>query len=361
MKILVSCPAGLWSLLSSELKRLQLKPFNTFSKGSWVETDLEGLYKINLWSRLANKVYIQIASWEAKNFDQLFEIVKKSDYGQRSSNANLSLKVSSYDSQLSAQRAIQSVAHKALLESIKHFARTQEHTEELLLLIEKDQARLLLNSSGVSLHQRGYRKETGLAPLKENLAAALVLLSSWKFKSLLIDPFCWSGTIAIEALLLAKNIAPWSHRNFAFEKFSRFDQHLWNKLKEEAKSKIFDGNYQIYASDMDPHMIRIAKDNARSRGLENDIHFEIKRFQKSDFWTFSWTDHWIISNPPYGKRIIASDLKSLYEEVYSNFNENTFGGIITSFDQVKPNMEKRTSKPIFNGEDKCTFWTRKLN
>ncbi len=361
MKLLVSCPAGLGRLLSSELKRLQLKPFNTFSKGSWVETDLEGLYRINLWSRLANKVYIQIASWEAKNFDQLFEIIKKSDYGQRSSNSNISLKVTSHHSQLSAQRAIQSVAHKALLEGITHFSKEQEYTEELLLLIEKDQATLLLNSSGPSLHQRGYRTQTGLAPLKENLAAALVLLSSWKFKSPLIDPFCWSGTIAIEALLLAKNIAPWSHRNFAFEKFSRFDQHLWSRLKEEAISKIFDGNYQIYASDMDPHMIRIAKDNARSRGLENDIHFEIKRFQKSDFSAFSSADHWIISNPPYGKRIVSSDLKSLYEEIYNSFDEKSFGGIITSFDQVKPNSEKRSAKPIFNGEDKCTFWTRKLN
>ena len=338
MKLLVSCPAGLGSLLASERKRLQLKPFNTFSKGSWVETDLEGLYKINLWSRLANKVYIQIASWEVKNFDQLFEIIKKSDYGQRSSNSNISLKVTSHHSQLSAQRAIQSVAHKALLEGITHFSKEQEYTEELLLLIEKDQATLLLNSSGPSLHQRGYRTQTGLAPLKENLAAALVLLSSWKFKSPLIDPFCWSGTIAIEALLLAKNIAPWSHRNFAFEKFSRFDHHVWNDLKEEAISKIFDGDYQIY-----------------------DIHFEIKRFQKSDFWPFSSDDHWIISNPPYGKRIVASDLKSLYEEIYSSFDEMGFGGIITSFDQVKPNSEKRSAKPIFNGEDKCTFWTRKLN
>lgn len=160
MKILVSCPAGLGSLLASELKRLGLKPFDTFAKGSWVESDLQGLYTINLWSRLANKVYIQIASGEAKSFDQLFEKVKKSDYGQRSSNSNLSLKVSTHNSQLSASRAIQSVAHKALLESIKHFAREQARQEELLLLIEKDEAKLLLNSSGASLHQRGYRKET---------------------------------------------------------------------------------------------------------------------------------------------------------------------------------------------------------
>ena len=125
-----------------------------------------------------------------KNFDQLFEIIKKSDYGQRSSNSNISLKVTSHHSQLSAQRAIQSVAHKALLEGITHFSKEQEYTEELLLLIEKDQATLLLNSSGPSLHQRGYRPQTGLAPLKANLAAALVLLSRWKFKSPLIDPFC---------------------------------------------------------------------------------------------------------------------------------------------------------------------------
>lgn len=239
MELLITCPFGLGSLLAQELKRLKLKPFGTFSTGTFVETDLSGLYQINLRSRLANKVYIQIAAGEARDFDQLFEKVKKSDYGQRTSNSKISIKVSSRNSQLTSLRSIQSVAHKAILESITHFAREGEETTELLLILENNQLSLFINSSGASLHQRGYREKTGLAPLKENLAAAMVLLSGRKFKSPLIDPFCGSGTIAMEALLIAKNIAPGLRRKFAFEQFSRYDKHLFEQLKAEAQSKIF--------------------------------------------------------------------------------------------------------------------------
>lgn len=239
MKLLISCPSGLGSLLASELKRLNFQPFETFARGTRVETDLAGLYTINIRSRLANKVYIQVASFQANNFDQLFEGVKKSDYGQRTNNSNLSLKVTTHGSLLSAPRAIQSVAHKALLDSIASFSRSESWTEELLLILENNQASLLLNSSGPSLHNRGYRTKAGLAPLKENLAAAMILLSSWKFKSPLIDPFCGSGTIPIEALLIAKNIAPGLQRSFAFEKFRRYDPHLFAEIKAQAQSKIF--------------------------------------------------------------------------------------------------------------------------
>lgn len=190
MKLLVSCPFGISSLLAQELKRLKFSPYETFPTGTFIETDLAGLYQVNLRSRLANKVYLQIASGEVRDFDQLFEKIKKSDYGQRSSNSKISIKVMTRNSQLSAQRSIQSVAHKAILESISHFSKEQSESTELLLILEKNQLSLFINSSGASLHQRGYRERTGLAPLKENLAAAMVLLSGRKFRSPLIDPFC---------------------------------------------------------------------------------------------------------------------------------------------------------------------------
>jgi len=118
-------------LLAQELKRLKLVPFDTFSRGCWVETDLKGMYQINLWSRLANKVYIQLVSGEARTFDQLFDLIKKSDYPQRTNNTNITLKVNIQSSQLSSQRTVQSVAHKALLESIARIGKQQENTEKL--------------------------------------------------------------------------------------------------------------------------------------------------------------------------------------------------------------------------------------
>lgn len=190
MKILVTCPLGIGSLLASELKRLGEKPFGTFERGTWVETDLAGMYRINLHSRLANKVYLQIAAGEAKTFDELFEQVKKSSYGQWISNTNISIKVASRFSQLTSLRTIQSVAHKAVLESVKNFGKEESFTTDLLLILENNQLSLFLNTSGASLHQRGYRSQAGLAPLKENLAAAMVLLSGRKFRSPLRDPFC---------------------------------------------------------------------------------------------------------------------------------------------------------------------------
>ena len=126
-------------MLAQELKRLKLVPFDTFSRGCWVETDLKGMYQINLWSRLANKVYIQLVSGEARTFDQLFDLIKKSDYPQRTNNTNITLKVNIQSSQLSSQRTVQSVAHKALLESIARIGRQQENTDELMLFLEKNQ------------------------------------------------------------------------------------------------------------------------------------------------------------------------------------------------------------------------------
>lgn len=184
---------------------------------------MQGMMTINLRSRLANKVFIQLAEGKAETFDQLFDLVKKSDYGQFLSNTKISLKVQTKHSQLSSSRSIQSVAHKALLESIQQFGQENQEVSELLLVIDKNLAKLYLNSSGPALHQRGYRLQTGTAPIKENLAAALLLLANWRFKSPLLDPFCGSGTIAIEAALLARNIAPGRWRSFAFEQFKNFE------------------------------------------------------------------------------------------------------------------------------------------
>lgn len=359
MKLLISCPFWITSLLSSELKRLKFQPFKSFSTGTMIETDLKGLYTINLRSRLANKVYVQLASGKVSTFDELFTLIKNSSYGLRSSNTNITLKIKTIHSQLSAPRSIQSIAHKALLESIKHFGKAEETQNELFLLLEHNQANLYLNTSGSSLHQRGYRTQTWSAPLKENLAAAMLLFSGRKFKSGLRDPFCGSGTIPIEALLLAKNIAPGSKRHFAFEQFKNFDPHLRSMLKEQAQAQIYQGNYQIIASDLDPEMIRIAQQNAKNRDLDKDITFKIEDARKADF---NFTENTrVVSNPPYGKRIWSSDLQTLYHKLESLWTEKSYGGIITSYPNFKLNSALFQQKKLFNGEEPCTFRYKKIS
>lgn len=320
---------------------------------------MHGMMKINFWSRIANKVFIQLCKDEARTFDQLFDLIKNSSYSQYLSNTHIELKVQTKSSQLSSVRSIQSVAHKALLESIKNFGDEASRITELLLTLENNSATLYLNTSGTALHQRGYRKQTGDAPLKENLAVALLLLAGRRFKSPLIDPFCGSWTIAIEAALLAKNIAPGSWRKFAFEQFKNFENWSFQEIKTEAEKKIFDGNYKIFAYDYDPKMISLAKSNAETANVEDCIHFEQKDFLKSEF-SLNETSR-MITNPPYGKRLKTQDLEELYHKLKKSFTGFLAGGRISSFPMQDMKKEFRKEKKLFNGNEKCSFWQKKVN
>ncbi len=359
MQLLITCPYGLWSLLAHELKKLWFNPENTFQTWTFINTDMHGMMKINYWSRIANKVFIQLCKDEARTFDQLFDLIKNSSYSQYLSNTHIELKVQTKSSQLSSVRSIQSVAHKALLESIKNFGDEASRITELLLTLENNSATLYLNTSGTALHQRGYRKQTGDAPLKENLAVALLLLAGRRFKSPLIDPFCGSWTIAIEAALLAKNIAPGSWRKFAFEQFKNFENWSFQEIKTEAEKKIFDGNYKIFAYDYDPKMISLAKSNAETAKVEKYIHFEQKDFLKSEL--LSNESSRIITNPPYGKRLKIQDLEALYSKLKKSFTDALAGGWITSFPMQDMKKEFRKEKKLFNGNEKCSFWQKKVN
>ena len=359
MQLLITCPYGLWSLLAHELKKLWFNPENTFQTWTFINTDMHGMMKINYWSRIANKVFIQLCKDEARTFDQLFDLIKNSSYSQYLSNTHIELKVQTKSSQLSSVRSIQSVAHKALLESIKNFGDEASRITELLLTLENNSATLYLNTSGTALHQRGYRKQTGDAPLKENFAVALLLLAGRRFKSPLIDPFCGSWTIAIEAALLAKNIAPGSWRKFAFEQFKNFENWSFQEIKTEAEKKIFDGNYKIFAYDYDPKMISLAKSNAETANVEDCIHFEQKDFLKSEF-SLNETSR-MITNPPYGKRLKTQDLEELYHKLKKSFTGFLAGGRISSFPMQDMKKEFRKEKKLFNGNEKCSFWQKKVN
>lgn len=359
MKLLVTCPFWLWSLLAHELKKLWFSPDSTFQTWTFVTTDMKWMMKINYHSRLANKVYLQLTEWKTTNFDELFNLIKKSNYSQYLSNTNVSIKVESKNSSLSSTRAIQSVSHKALLESISRFWIEGKHTNDLLLIITHDITKLYLNTSWSALYQRGYRKEVGEAPLKENLAAALLILSWWKFKYPLIDPFCWSGTIAIEAALMARNIAPWSWRKYSFENFKNFEIWNFSTIKKEAKEQEYSWEYRISAYDIDPKMVRIAESNAKNAWILDLISFKQIDFFDINF-PYEWKS-WIVCNPPYGKRLNEERLSQIYEKLENSLNHTTYWWWISSYPYKPKNLSNWWNKKLYNWAEECIFYWRNYN
>jgi putative N6-adenine-specific DNA methylase len=231
---------------------------------------------------------------------------------------------------------------------------------EILILIIDNKLRVLLNTSGNALHMRWYRTQAGEAPIKESLAAALVLLSNWKFKENFYDPFCGSWTIAIEAYMIAKNIAPWLKRAFAYEKLWLVEWELSENERALARKKTYDWNYKIFASDIDKEMVELSKENAARAWIAWVINFEQKDFKDYMDKNLSWT---LVSNPPYWERLKDENLKSLYNNIDKLFrtNPNLWGWIISSYlefdDLVKKDDYKK--RKLYNGWEKCYFWRRK--
>lgn len=316
MKILLTCFPGTAPILNQECKILGYKPFDQFDMGIYVEGTRMDVYALNLQSRIASKVYVELESSYADDFDQLFEVIKDMNWQDHiRPGQGISIKAMSHQSTLYAPRAIQSIVHKAVITSLvgKNARRETEDDQgqmEVFVQIIKNRARIYINTSGASLHNRGYRIEQGEAPIKETLAAALVRMSGRHFKHPLMDPLCGSGTVLIEAAMIAKNIAPGLKRQFAFEQFKSFDEATFKKIKADCESRIFSGSYQIFGYDLDPSVIEKAKRNAQRAGVEDAIKFEIRDIAEAkDFEGF------VVSNPPYGKRIETGLLMQLYQKL----------------------------------------------
>lgn len=385
MKVLVTCPFGLSSVLGTELKRLKLKPYNSFERGTYVDTDWKWIYQINLWSRIANKVFVSLWEWIVKDFDALFNTVAGLDWNSYiDSSSNITVQVVTKNSQLHSMRTIQSVAHKAVISGLHKptpnpslvkegkspFIRREvdrglikKDKTTIYIHIENDVCQVFLNTSWASLHERWWRKHAWEAPLKENVAAGLILLSWWRFKQPLLDPCCGSGTFLIEAAMIARNIAPWLQRSFAFQQFKNFDEQLFQTLHEQAKDKQFEGKYQIIWCDQDFRMKDTVLENAKYVGVDDTITFQQKNFFNLDIISYQQEKLWIVSNPPYGKRLDSPTLSALYEKFAQDLKKDwVFGGIISSyFDFEKELNEKQWSKKrLYNWPDECAFWWKKM-
>lgn len=300
-----TCINGVESLVRSELERQDIHVTYGQDRIVGFEGDMMTLTKANIWSRVANRIYIEVEKIEVTSLEMLFAVVENIDWKQWiPTETPILLSATSSRSLITHTPSMQSVGKKAIIRSLMgedDYWRENEHSRpiEIFLLLVNNELHILINTSGDALHKRGYRTQAGEAPIKESLAAALVLFSGWKFRIPLYDPMCGSGTILIEAAMIARNIAPGLQREFDYLYFPWYDLPCHDRAIKEAKTKIFEKNYEIYGSDIDSRVLEYAMDNAHRAGVGDTI-----QFSESDSRQISYQKNsHIVTNPPYGKRL----------------------------------------------------------
>ncbi len=334
--------------------------------------DPSAICRANLWLRSADRILIRMAEFPAEDFDQLFDRTNAVPWEQwLPIDADFPVNGRSIRSRLSSVPACQRSVKKAIVrrlltayrrggsagKSLRLSETGPRYTIELIL--RNDVATLCIDTTGPSLHKRGYRTLVGGAPLKETLAAALVMLSFWKPQRRLIDPFCGSGTIPIEAALIGRNLAPGLNREFAAESWPQIPARSWDAARQEARDlvrPVFQPG--IIGTDIDPAALRLARSNAERAGVASLIHFQQQPFEQ----LASRDTHGIlIANPPYGQRL-GDDRET--EHLYSSISRvlarlDTWSWyILTSY----PDLEKRLSRladrrrKLYNGRIACTYY-----
>lgn len=366
IELVAPCNFAVESILTREIKNMGYEVSKVEDGRVSFFADEEGICKSNLWLRTAERILVKVGEFEAFSFEELFEKTKRLKWHEFiSEDAEFPVaKASSIKSKLFSTSDIQAIVKKSVVESLKTKYKVQwfEETGErypIHVFLNKDRVSLYLDTSGAALHKRGYRELSNAAPIKETLAATMVLLTPWKEERALIDPFCGSGTIPIEAAMIGLNIAPGLNRSFVSENWSWITKRVWDKSREEARASIKKAaELNVQGYDIDESALRVARGNARLAGLEGKIHF-----QKRDMKELSSRDHYgfIVTNPPYGERM--SDLKSvegLYKEmgkVFSKLDTWSFY-IITSHEEFERFFGRRADKKrkLYNGMMKTDLY-----
>lgn len=367
MKYLLTCSAWLEALAKNEIIKQWWIITEVKDRLVFFEWDIELLVKMNLWSRVWNKVYVVINEWTTNNFDELYDLVFQINLKKYiQENHPILVKATSIKSELSSTPAIQKITKKAIVDKLtnKSWKYLLEDTDlpeyEILTFLMENKAYILLNSSGETLYKRWYKNETWEAPIKESLAAWLVILSNWKFSENFYDITCWSWTIAIEAVMLARNIAPGLKRRFAFENWSFVPSDIFPRLKKEAQEKVFHKNYKVIATDIDEEVLEKACENAKNAWVLDTIKFELKDFREYKKEALTWT---LVSNPPYGIRLKDDDLKWLYKDLGTILerNKDLKWWIITAYTEFDKiiNSNNFKKRKLYNWNEMCYFYSKK--
>ena len=364
LELCVPCLLGLEGPIADELRRMGMDNVRAENGRVYFSGGGEAVAKANIGLRIGERVLVELGRFKAVTFDQLFEGVKALPWETLiPKDGAFPVKGFSLDSQLFSVSDCQKIIKKAIVERLKAVYGIEWFPEtgalyQVQFSIMKDSASLCIDTSGEGLHKRGYRPAHNAAPLKETLAAAMVTLSRYRGREDFCDPFCGSGTIPIEAALIAKNRAPGLNRSFSAMNWQVFDKKLWDDAKEEARSKEFNGDYRIVGADIDPEAVKMARENARRAGVDDAVKFEVADATKFDRITQRGI---IVTNPPYGERIME---KNEAEALYRGFgaaygkSENWKLYLLSSHTEFERTFGRQAVKKrkLYNGMIKCDLF-----
>ncbi|MDD5867157.1 MAG: class I SAM-dependent RNA methyltransferase [Lachnospiraceae bacterium] len=365
--LMAPCHFGLEAVLKREIYDLGYE-ISEVQDGKVLYTgDPEALVLSNIHLRTAERVLLVVGRFRASTFEELFQGIRNlpwEDYLPRNAKFWVT-KASSVKSKLFSPSDIQSVTKKAMVERMKSYYKMDWFPEDgpsypVRIFLMKDEVTVTLDSSGPSLHKRGYRTETGKAPISETLAAALILLTPWHGDRILVDPFCGSGTFPIEAAMMACHMAPGMRRHFTAEDWTNLiPREMWTEARKDAEAEVdLDIKTDIQGYDIDGDVVKIARQNAKRAGVDQLIHFqerplsELHHPKKYGF---------IITNPPYGERLEEKEaLPPLYRqigEVYKRLDDWSMF-LITSYEDAEKYIGKKAAKnrKIYNGMIRTYFY-----
>lgn len=366
-ELVVPCHFGMEAVTKREIYDLGYEITRVEDGRITFEGDAEAICRANVFLRSAERVLLLVGRFKATTFEELFQGVKAlpwEEYIPQDGKFWVK-KASSIKSKLFSPSDIQSIAKKAIVERLKGVYKTDWFKEDgaaypIRIFLLKDEVMVALDTSGDSLHKRGYRLQTSKAPITETLAAALIMLTPWRKDRILVDPFCGSGTFPIEAAMIAANIAPGINREFTAESWTNIiPRQLWYDTVSEAEDMVDkDIEVDIQGYDLDGEVVKAARENARRAGVDHLIHF-----QQRDVAKMSHPKKYgfIITNPPYGERLEEkADLPELYTtigDVYKNLDSWSMY-MITSYEDAERYVGRKADKnrKIYNGMLKTYFY-----
>ena len=365
-ELIAPCHFGLEAVLKKEIIDLGYEVSKVEDGRVTFLGDEEAVCRANVFLRTAERVLIKIGSFYATTFEELFEKTKELPWEEfiPQDGKFWVAKAASVKSKLFSPSDIQSIMKKAIVERLKGIYHIKWFEETgasypLRVFLMKDEVTIGLDTTGDSLHKRGYRKLTAKAPIAENLAAALIMLTPWRGDRILVDPFCGSGTFPIEAAMMAANMAPGMNRSFLAEDWKNLiARKEWYDCMDEANDLVdLKVETDIQGYDIDPHMVSIARENARLAGVDHLIHFQARGVEAL---SHPKKYGFVITNPPYGERLEEkANLKPLYATIGERFQALDSWSLymITAYENAEADMGRKADKnrKIYNGMMKTRF------
>ncbi|MED1952208.1 class I SAM-dependent RNA methyltransferase [Brevibacillus centrosporus] len=365
VELIATATFGLESVVAEEVKALGYTDVQVENGKVTFTAEISAIARTNLWLRTADRVRLKIGEFQATTFDELFEKTKALPWADWiTEDGTFPVEGKSVKSTLFSVPDCQAIVKKAVVESLKKTYKRDWFEEngplyKIEVALLKDVATLTIDTSGPGLHKRGYRELIGTAPLKETMAAALIMLSRWKPDRVFMDPFCGSGTIPIEAALIGQNIAPGMNREFVSESWPAIPKSAWREARAETHDLArYDQKLEIIGTDVDEEILKIARTNASEAGVDDLIHFQ--RMDVRDIRTKKKYGY-LICNPPYGERLGEwKQVSRMYGEMGKTFAAlDTWSFyVITSDELFEEHFGRKASKKrkLYNGNMKVDYY-----